>query len=187
LRTAVGQRRTRKQQAGGSYWADDSGSSALEFALVAMPLILLLFAIFEVVLVYFANYELDNGVAQASRLIRTGQAQTQNFDAGRFKSEVCKHLTAPITCTGLKLDVSHYPSFSNAASSLSSPLDAGGNLKSNFNYDPGAGGDVVVVRAFFEWDLMAKLPKQIALSNMSNGNRLLTSTAAFRNEPFQPQ
>src|SRR3990172_8738153 len=80
---------------------DKSGASALEFALVAMPLILLLLAVLEVGLVYFANFSLENAVAQGARLIRTGQVQSQGFDAGAFKSEVCKHLSAPISYSGL--------------------------------------------------------------------------------------
>jgi Flp pilus assembly protein TadG len=165
---------------------DRAGSSAVEFALLAFPLILLLLAVLEVGLVYFANFALEGATAQGARLIRTGQAQTQKFSATQFKSEVCKHLTAPIECGGLKLDVRHFSSFGGAGSDLTNPVDGNGNLKANFSYDPGAGGDVVVVRAFYEWDLTAKLPKDIALSNMANGNRLLVATVAFRNEPFQP-
>ncbi len=45
---------------------------------------------------------------------------------------------------------------------------------------------MVVVRGFYEFDLTAKLPKEIGLGNMGNGDRLLMATAAFRNEPFQP-
>lgn len=164
---------------------DRSGSSAVEFALLAFPLILLLLAVLEVGVVYFANFALEGATAQGARLIRTGQAQTQKFSATQFKTEVCKHLTAPIQCSALKLDVRHFSSFGGANSDLTNPLDGSGKLKTNFSYDPGTGGDVVVVRAFYEWDLTAKLPKDIALSNMENGNRLLVATVAFRNEPFQ--
>jgi Flp pilus assembly protein TadG len=170
----------------GRFCRDRSGASALEFALVAIPTILTLLAIFEVGIMYFATFNLESATAQGARLIRTGQAQSQNFDAGKFKTEVCKHVTAPITCAGLRLDVRHYSSFGGAGSDLTNPLDGNGNLKSNFAYDPGVGGDVVVVRAFFEWPLVAKLPRAISLANMQNGDRLLVATAAFRNEPFQP-
>jgi Flp pilus assembly protein TadG len=160
-----------------------SGASAIEFAMLGLPVILLLLAILEVALVYFANYSLENGVADASRMIRTGQAQGQAFDAGKFKAEVCKHIVPPLDCAGIKLDVRHFANFTS--SQLTNPLDANGNLKANFSYDPGVGGDVVVVRGFYEWSVMAKLPKGVALSNMSNGDRLLTATVAFRNEPFK--
>jgi Flp pilus assembly protein TadG len=167
----------------GRFRRDPSGASALEFALIAFPLILLLLAALEVGIVYFANFSLENATAQGARLIRTGQAQTQKFDAAKFKSEVCKHLSAPISCSGLRIDVRHFANFSGA--SLTNPLDGNGNLKTSFAYEPGEGTDVVVVRAFYEWSLTAKLPKQIGLSNMGNGNRLLAATVAFRNEPFK--
>ena len=162
---------------------DPSGASAVEFALIAFPLILLLLAALEVGIVYFANFALENATSQGARLIRTGQAQAQKFDAAKFKSEVCKHLSAPISCAGLRLDVRHFSKFGDAA--LTEPLDGNGNLKTSFAYEPGQANEVVIVRAFYEWNLTAKLPKEIGLSNMSNGNRLLAATAAFRNEPFK--
>lgn len=160
-----------------------SGASAIEFAILALPLLLLLAAILEVGLVYAATFSLENATAQGARVIRTGQAQNKGFDAGKFKTELCTHLSAPLSCTGVKLDVRKFSSFSGV--DLTNPLDSKGALKQNFTYNPGVGGDVVVVRAFYEWTLAAKMPKDIALSNMGNGNRLLVATAAFRNEPFK--
>jgi Flp pilus assembly protein TadG len=168
---------------GGRFTRECSGASAIEFAMLALPVILLVLATFEVGLVYFANYSLENGVTEAARMIRTGQAQAQAFDAGKFKTEVCKYISAPLDCAGIRLDVRHFSNFTS--SQLTDPIDAQGNLKTNFTYDPGVGGDVVVVRGFYEWSVMAKAPAGVALSNMSNGDRLLTATAAFRNEPFK--
>ncbi len=162
---------------------DRSGGAAVEFAIIAMPFTLLLLAVLEVGLVYFANFSLENAAAQGARLIRTGQAQNQSFDAAKFKTEVCKYIAPPVTCSDLKLDVRHYTNFSGAGSDLTNPLDSSGNLKTTFSYDPGAGGDVVVVRAFYEWGL--KLPTEISFGNMKNGDRILVATVAFRNEPFQ--
>lgn len=174
--------RARKRQAIGAFAVDRSGASTLEFALVAVPFLLLIFAVIEVGLVYFANFTLENVVSRGARLIRTGQVQTQQFSADQFKTQVCKSLGAPLSCADLKLDVRKFTDFSSAE--LTNPVDGRGNLKSNFSYEPGLGGDIVVVRAFYEWTLAAKLPKEVGLSNMANGNRLLVATAAFRNEPF---
>ena len=167
------------------FFADRSGASALEFAMVAAPLILLLLAVFQVGIVYFANFSLEGATDRGARLIRTGQAQGKGFSAEQFKNEVCKYLVPPLTCSGLKLDVRSYPSFAGAASNLTDPMGSDGNLKANFNYDPGVGGDVVVVRAFYPLDIGAVLPAEISLSNMGNNSRLLVATAAFRNEPFK--
>ena len=56
---------------------DPSGASAVEFALIAFPLILLLLAALEVGIVYFANFALENATSQGARLIRTGQASVE--------------------------------------------------------------------------------------------------------------
>jgi hypothetical protein len=151
---------------------------------VAVPLLLLLFAILQVGLVFFANFTLENAAAQGARLIRTGQAQNQGFDAVAFKNEVCKHLSEMLPCAKLMLDVRRFDNFGSSA--LTDPLDSKGNLKTDFSYDPGGGGEVVVVRAFYPWDLPGLLPSIINLSNMSDNNRLLVATVAFRNEPFLP-
>jgi hypothetical protein len=163
---------------------DRSGASALEFALVATPLLLLLFAVFQVGLVFFANFTLENAAAQGARLIRTGQAQNQGLDAAAFKNEVCKHMSEMLPCAKLQLDVRCFASF--GSSEITNPLDSGGNLKTGFSYCPGAGAEVVVVRAFYPWDLPGLLPSMINLANMNDNHRLLVATVAFRNEPFLP-
>ena len=58
-----------------------------------------------------------------------------------------------------------------------------GNLNVQENYDPGKGGDIVVVRAYYEWPVFVRLLGN-DLSTLSNGTHLLVATAAFRNEPF---
>jgi Flp pilus assembly protein TadG len=177
--TTAGRRRRALRQFG----RNRSGASALEFALLAVPTILLLLAVLQLGLVFLGNYMLEHATAQGARLIRTGQAQTQGFDAAAFKNEVCKSLTAPLSCSGLKLDVRRFTNFSSTE--LTNPLDAGGAMKTNFSYDPGNGGDVVVVRGFYEFDIPSLFPIDISMANMKGGSRVLVATAAFRNEPFQ--
>ncbi len=50
-------------------------------------------------------------------------------------------------------------------------------------YSPGKACDIVVVRLFYQWPLFVT-----ALgwnpSNLAGNKRLLTATAAFRNEPY---
>jgi Flp pilus assembly protein TadG len=177
--TTSGRRRRDLRQFG----RDPSGASALEFALLAIPTILLLLAVLQLGLVYLGNYMLEHATAQGARLIRTGQAQTQGFNASAFKTEVCKYLTAPLSCSGLKLDVRRFTNFSSTE--LTNPLDASGAMKTNFSYDPGNGGDVVVVRGFYEFDIPSLFPIDISMANMKGGSRVLVATAAFRNEPFE--
>ena len=62
----------------------------LEFALIALPLFILIFGILEVGLqMYWGTYELDNATLTAARLIRTGQAQTANLSQDAIIAKIC--------------------------------------------------------------------------------------------------
>jgi Flp pilus assembly protein TadG len=161
------------------------GAAAIEFGLVAAPFLALVFAIMETAVVFFAGQTLETAAADSARLIMTGQAQTQGFDQVQYKQAVCARVYGLFDCNGgLFVDVKTYTAFSNINNSQL-PVDANGNLQSdNFGYQPGGPGDIVVVRLMYQWPVYVSL-LGLNLSDMSGGKRLLMSTIAFRNEPYQ--
>ncbi len=162
---------------------DRTGATAIEFALIAIPFFALMFAILETALVFFAGQTMETAVAQAGRLIRTGQAQEANLSADEFKDRICGFMANLFSCEEkLRVDVKTYANF--AAIDLTSPLDEEGNLIEDFDWEPGGGGDLVVVRAYYEWPIYANILGGRGMSNMANNSRLLGAVAAFRNEPF---
>jgi Flp pilus assembly protein TadG len=155
------------------------GAAAVEFGMVAAPFLALVFAIMETAIVFFSGQALETAVADASRLIMTGQAQSQGFTQAAFKNAVCAKIYGLFDCqNGVYVDVKTYSSFSNV--NMTPPLDSNGNFQNNFSYQPGGPGDIVVVRLFYQWPIYVAL-----LQNMSGNKRLLVATAAFRNEPYQ--
>lgn len=160
---------------------NEDGVAAVEFALVAGPFLFLLFAIIEFALVFFASQVLETATASASRLIMTGQAQSQNFDQTAFKNAICSKASALMSCSGIAVDVRTYTSFGSATTNK--PVSGGAVNYSGMTYNQGSGGDIVVVRAVYEWPVM--MPTfGMTIGDLSNGKRLLMATAAFRNEPF---
>src|SRR3954454_14350257 len=158
------------------------GAAAVEFGLVAAPFLALLFAIMETAIVFFAGQALETAAADSSRLIMTGQAQTQSFDAAAFKNAVCAKIYGLFDCqNGIYVDVRKFTSFSGVT--MPSPVDAQGNFQNNFSYQPGGPGDIVVVRLFYQYPVYVSL-LGFNLTNMNGGKRLLVATAAFRNEPY---
>ena len=163
---------------------DRQGVTAVEFGIVAVPFFGLLLGIVEVALVFFASQLIDSGVSEAARLIRTGQAQTEGFSEARFKQEVCSKVLILSDCeTDLKLDVRTYRDFESTKSNLEHPIDENGNLVEDFGYQPGVGGDIVLVRVFYEWPMITP-NLGLGPGYLANGDLLLASTVAFRNEPF---
>lgn len=158
------------------------GAAAVEFALVSIPFTALLMATLETALQFFAAQTFETAIAAAGRLIRTGQAQEQGLDAAQFREQVCDLMGQAFDCEGkLKIDVRTYESFADI--DFSQPVDEDGNLIEDFTYDPGDGGDIVVVRAFYEWPVYVNLLGS-ASGTLANGKRLLAAGTAFRNEPF---
>lgn len=165
--------------------SDEQGAAAIEFGIVAIPFFALLFAIIETALTFFAGQALETAVSNASRLIRTGQAQQLGLTASGFKDLICGQVEYLLDCnTGVYVDVKRYATFGDIT--LPRPIGADGNLNvapNTYTYEPGGGGDIVVVRAFYEWPVWVnKLGNN--MGDLSNGKHLLAATAAFRNEPF---
>jgi Flp pilus assembly protein TadG len=161
------------------------GAAAIEFGLVAAPFLALVFAILETAIVFFAGQALETATADSARLIMTGQAQSQGFTQAQFKNAVCAKIYGLFNCqAGVYVDVKTYTSFSGINNSQL-PLDANGNLQTaNFGYQPGGPSDIVVVRLMYQWPVYVSL-LGLNLSDMSGNKRLLMSTVAFRNEPYQ--
>ena len=160
------------------------GSAAVEFALVAPVFFALLFAIIETAIVFFAGQVLETITQDSARKIMTGQAQTAKYSQAQFKDNVVCPADALakvlFNCTGLYVDVQSYSSFSGVK--IKDPI-AGGNFLPAMNYSPGVAGDIVVVRMFYQWPLFVT-GLGYNISNLAGSKRLLSATAAFRNEPF---
>lgn len=166
----------------GQFRRNTQGATAIEFGLVALPFMTLLIAIFETALIFFTQSALDSGVANAGRMVRTGQVQAQGLSEDQFKTMVCNSMAGYLDCNNrLTVDVRSFSTF--AAVTLPAALDADGELAPGTQFTPGASSEVVVVRAFYTWDLL--MPGELTgLGNMAGSKRLLAAASAFRNEPF---
>ena len=164
--------------------SDKRGLAAVEFAMIAIPFFLLIFGLLEVCVIFIMSSVLEHGASEAARAIRTGQLQQAGFDQAQFKNDICSELFGMLSCDSkLQLDVKTFSDF--ASTGNPDPIDpATGDLATGtFGFHPGAQNAIVVVRVFYEWDLL--IPVMSApLANMSGNRRLLQATIAFRNEPF---
>ena len=161
------------------------GAAAVEFAMVAAPFLALLFAIIETSLVFFAGQTLETAAADASRMIMTGQAQSQGFTISEFKQAVCSRVFGLFDCANkVKVDVHSYGYTSFGSANTGKPV-TDGNLDDNFDFKPGGPGCIVVARVMYEWPVYVSL-LGLNLADLSGGKRLLMATAAFRNEPYGP-
>ena len=157
------------------------GSSAVEFAMIALPFAFMMFSVVEVAFVFVLDSTLENAVIETGRLVRTGQAERANYTLSEFKDGVCSRMSAfGVGCsTKLTVDVQVIPQFTNP-----NPRDpfAGGQTPTS-SYDGGEPGNLMLVRAWYKHTLFTPFLQQ-GLSRFSNGAAYLSATTAFRNEPW---
>lgn len=164
--------------------ADRRGVAAVEFAMIAVPFFFLIFGLLEICVIFIMSSVLEHGLNEAARGIRTGQLQsTGSFDKNAFEDVICAEVFDLFPCKGkIQLDVKTFADF--ASTSNPSAIDGDGELDTTgFDFNPGGANEIVVVRAFYEWELMTPI-LSAPLANLSNNRRLLQSTVVFRNEPF---
>jgi Flp pilus assembly protein TadG len=181
----------------------EAGTATVEFAIVAVPFLALVFAILETAFIFFAQQALENAADAAGRLIMTGQAQSnyqnsgQPMTASQFKTAACAAISGILNCnSNLIVDVQTYSSFAaaNSGNATSAPLNAQGVLQVNPSsppFDMGGPGDIVVVVLMYQWPAWVTLPGLTSLMDLASGSnqpvsgRLLMATSVFVNEPYQ--
>lgn len=167
-----------------SFFADQKGATAVEFALVGAPFIALLVALIQTFLVFFAQQLLETVVIQSSRMILTGQAQGQSLNQSQFATAVCSNVVILFNCGNLMIDVQVAGAWSSANTGPPSlSFDANGNVTNSWQFNPGNPGDIVVVRVMYQWPVFLG-PLGFNLANLANGNRLIMASTAFKNEAF---
>jgi Flp pilus assembly protein TadG len=167
------------------------GATAVEFALVAAPFLALLVAIIQSALVFFASRVLDEVTEEASRNLMTGQAQQGGVSQSSFLNNyICGGtntsalVTALFTCANIMVNVQNYADFASA--DMTDPtltFNPNGSVSNTWGYNTGNPGDIIVVQVIYQWPIVLG-PLSMNLSNLSNGNRKLVSTAVFKSEPY---
>lgn len=162
---------------------DERGSAAVEFALVAGPLIFLICACIELAVVILLSVTLDNATSLAARDIRTGLTTKTNTSVIQFKQKVCDHMgwLGGSCMSSLQVDIRSYSTFAELAAAP--PPIKDGVFITTFSYDIGLGSKVQLVRTYYEWPLMTPFLDG-GLAKLSNHDAVISSTAVFRNEPF---
>jgi Flp pilus assembly protein TadG len=171
---------TRRKSILGRFGKDERGVAAIEFAMVALPFFFIVFAIIETALATTAGVLLNNAVNQAARQVMTGEVQKGDMDAAGFRERICGDISAMMSCSRLKLDMRTFPAGERIPEEIKikkGSVDDGG-----FCFDPGSQESITVLRAYYEWPWTTGMLSKLAEG--TNGNQILSSMAAFMNEPF---
>lgn len=169
---------------------DDAGSTALEFAMVAIPFFMFILALIGCAFFFFISSSIEKGMDQTSRLIRTGEAVTNKMTVNEFKQGICDGAGSWIDCSRLQIFLKSYGQSWSNVTAAEPCVDQNGVIATNtapgtdlIAIYSGSASDVVVVTACYKWNFTSKLPL-FKLGNMSDGSLMLQTATAFRSEPY---
>ncbi|AZO26103.1 pilus assembly protein [Mesorhizobium sp. M1B.F.Ca.ET.045.04.1.1] len=177
------------------FFSDRRGSTALEFAMLAMPFALLVFAILESCISFAGQEVMANVTDDIARQLRTGQLRKANVTEASIKTLICDRMAIMVTtnCPGsepnasLLVDLREYATFADAAAAgfkiVNKEIVLTGTTSTTFTVSPGLAESKNMLRVFYKWPVMTDfLAKQMA--NLKDGKTLHFASVTWQNEPF---
>ncbi len=190
--------------AGRSRWSifrfrnDKSGTAAIEFAVLAIPFFLLLFAIIETCIAFAAEQTVNHVVNKMGRELRTGRITFNTGNAtdmteDQFQARFCEDLSIVFSCGDdvddrLFLDLRSFNQFSDIPKNVK--VVNGRIDTTDFDFAPGGASSINVLRAYYLWRVTTDLMRPYLANIVSEGDAvpnhyLIVATTAYRNEAFR--
>jgi Flp pilus assembly protein TadG len=181
------------------------GATAIEFAILAIPFMMIVFATFETFIAFTGEQLVSNAVDTMARRVRTGQitfnlGRTTDMTRTQFRQEFCKQISVMITCSNteaatpnkLWIDLEQVTSFADIPTNIPLVATNGGKTKdldtTKMNYSPGGAGKINMFRAYYRWpittDLVRPYISNIQQEGSTKGQFLIVATSAFQNENY---
>ncbi|RWK46019.1 TadE/TadG family type IV pilus assembly protein [Mesorhizobium sp.] len=171
------------------FLGDRRGSTALEFAMLAVPFALLVFAILESCISFAGQEVMANITDDVARQLRTGQVRQANVTEATLKTMICSRLEIMVAkdCPGLEVDLRAYPSFAAAAQAgfkiQDGEIELTGTTPTTFTVSPGLAESINMLRVFYKWPVMTDFMAK-SMANLKDGNTLHFASMTWKNEPF---
>ena len=176
---------------------DEGGSPAVEFALAAPVLLLLIAAIIEFGMIMFVTVLMEGGIREAARWGITGQ-EPEGGRTARILEVVADSTLGLVDMSKATVEITSYPTFEdvgrgeafvdgngNGAYDIGETFkDCNGNAtwdKNRGEAGAGGAGDVVVYRIDYDWPLLTSLMTPLI---GKDGKFHVQASAVVRNEPW---
>lgn len=160
------------------FLANRSGSTAIEFTILALPFSAMVFAILESCISFAGQEVLANTTDDIARQMRTGQIKPADIDETKLHRMICDRLEVIVAkgCPGLAFDLRQIQTFQTAADMQASWNDPKVEL--------GKALTMNVLRVNYQWPAITNYTTWL---NKGPGGAQATThfaMAVWQNEPF---
>ncbi len=181
------------------------GAAAIEFAILAVPYFLIVFAIIETFVAFAAEQLVTNAVNTLGRELRTGQItynlnrSTTDMDITKFRRAFCEEVNIMIQCSEeeiatpnkLYIDARTFTSFAAIPKTIPRKSTAAYSDidPPSFKFTPGGPSSINMLRAYYRWQVITDLVRPfITTIRPADGSMpsdfLIVATTAFQNENY---
>lgn len=163
---------------------DRRGSTAVEFTLLALPFIALVFAIIESSVTFAAHQVTANAVEDLARDLRTNTLTQANATPATVRDYICNKIDilVPAGCPDLFIDLKTYAKFGDVP--LTIPMSGDDLNPSGFAITPGGAKTINQLRVFYKWPYFTDYIGA-TLAPLPQRKTLIYATTTWENEPFQ--
>lgn len=180
------------------------GAAAIEFAILAIPYFMIIFATIETFVAYWGEQVVANAVNTMSRDLRTGQItfgldRDSDMTEVEFRQKFCSEISVLMKCSAteatkpeqLYLDVRSFTTFANIPKNIPRvSSDKYADIDpSSFKFSPGGPNSINILRAYYRWKVITDLIRPYITSiRPADGSMptdfLIVETTAFMNENY---
>lgn len=175
------------------------GAAAIEFAILAIPYFLVVFAIIETFLALIGEQLVTNATDTLARKLRTGQIAS-TITREDFRKQFCAEVSILITCSAdeiktpqkLYIDLRRFNAFADIPKTI--PTLPNGQYfdldTSAFGFAPGGPSSINMLRVYYRWPVITDLVRPYLtkirpIDGSMPSHFLIVATDAFRNEAYQ--
>ncbi|HEV7322056.1 MAG TPA: TadE/TadG family type IV pilus assembly protein [Ensifer sp.] len=182
------------------FFRNRKGTASIEFAILALPFFVVIFASLETFAAFYGDQLLANATETMARKVRTGQitfkqGKGTDLDEAQFRQAFCNEISVLMKCSPTEatkpsrfyLDVRAVTDLSKFPVEI--PRQAGSKDidTTDFKFAPGGPGSFNVVRAYYRWNVVTDLVRPFITNLRPAGasmpkDYLMVATATFRNE-----
>ena len=173
--------------------AERSAVAAIEFAMVAPILVLLILEIFQTGFYFFTSASLNYATNAAARQIRIGAVANSSQTVAQFQTSFCSHLVGVMPCANVLQNIYVVPeavapggfyAFLNATMTGLTPPQTNPAIPPAFC--TGSPGSIIYIQNYYAMPIFSPIWYAIGSQTFNGGTvHFVLATAAFKNEPYQ--
>ncbi len=188
-----------KEARPGKFIRSRDGAAAIEFAILAIPYFLVVFAILETFIAMLGEQLVVNATDTMARKLRTGQISS-TISREEFRKQFCAEISVLITCSAteikvpsrLYIDLRRFNTFADIPKTVPlTPIGQTFDLNTtSFGFTPGGPSTINMLRVYYRWQVITDLVRPfLTRIRPADGSMpshfLIVATDAYRNEAYQ--